>query len=200
MQRARAFEGVEGEDAVHPSGTGQSLGLVGEELHAARDDEHVVREHGAIGQPDLVPLERHRFDVGFMEDDAGLQLLLAGSDDVLGLGQAEGNEEQSGLVDVPIVVVDDADEGVLGSEHAAESVCDQRPAGAGAEDHDSVGHGCAHSSGFREEFRRLGTTQPGFRRRSQSRKSRVRDVGHLCPIPTTVEAGRLRRSLREVSS
>ena len=38
-----------------------------------------------------------------------VQLLAAGPDDVFGVGQAERHEQQTGLVDVAVVVVDDGD-------------------------------------------------------------------------------------------
>ncbi|MEZ5230444.1 MAG: hypothetical protein R2710_28385 [Acidimicrobiales bacterium] len=44
-----------------------------------------------------------------MVRDVAVELAISFADDLLGFGQAEGYEEQSGLVDVVVVLVDDVD-------------------------------------------------------------------------------------------
>ena len=68
-------------------------------------------------------------------------LALARPHDLVFVCESEGDEQQAGLVDVPVVAVDDVDLGVLGLEAAAQPVGGHRAAGAAAEDHDSFpGH------------------------------------------------------------
>ena len=50
--------------------------------------------------------------------DPAVELAAPGSHDVLGMGQAERDEQQTGLVDVPVVLVDHRDHG-LGSPGTA---------------------------------------------------------------------------------
>ena len=52
------------------------------------------------------------------------------------MGQAEGDEEQSGLVNVAVVAVDDVDLRLVGVEAAAQTVGGHRPARPAADDHD----------------------------------------------------------------
>ncbi len=53
-----------------------------------------------------------------MEDDAGAQLASARPHDLVDVGEPEGDEEQAGLVDVPVVAVDDVDLGLVRAEAA----------------------------------------------------------------------------------
>ena len=60
--------------------------------------------------------------------------------DVLGVRQPERHEQQAGLVDVPIVVVDHGDRGLVLGVQAAQAVCRQRATRATAEDHNARIH------------------------------------------------------------
>ena len=74
LQRARECHGprevVEGEDALVPAGTGHAFGLLRLQAHAARDDEHVVRQHGPVVEQHLVALDPDFFDLVLVEADA----------------------------------------------------------------------------------------------------------------------------------
>jgi hypothetical protein len=63
------------------------------------------------------------------------------ADDLLGVGQPERDEEQSWLVDVVIVLVDDDDIDPFGGKDPSQAVGAKRPPGSSAEDHDPFGHG-----------------------------------------------------------
>jgi hypothetical protein len=66
-----------------------------------------------------------------------MQLAVAWPGDLVRAGQAERHEQQAGLVDVPVVLVDDDDVGVARGQHPAQPVGQQRPAGPAAQDQDS---------------------------------------------------------------
>jgi hypothetical protein len=61
---------VKGEDALVPAGTGQALGLLRLQAHAARDDQHVVRQHSPVVEQQLVALDPDFFDLVLVEADA----------------------------------------------------------------------------------------------------------------------------------
>lgn len=135
-QRDGAVEVVEGEHPLAPARTGQPLGLLGQELGAGRDHEHVVVQPGPVGELHLV---RGRFDAVAFRDaelDSVMQLSAAGTDDLVRAGEPARDEQESRLVEVPIVAVDHHDlrRVAIG---AAQPVRDERPAGAGAEDDDA---------------------------------------------------------------
>ena len=71
-----------------------------------------------------------------MEDDAVVELPAARPHDLVELRKPEWHEEEAGLVDVPVVLVDDVDLRLVGVEAAAQPVSHHRAAGAAAEDHD----------------------------------------------------------------
>jgi hypothetical protein len=71
-----------------------------------------------------------------VEVDPAPELSAARPDDLVQLRHPEGHEEQTRLVDVPVVAVDDVDLGLVGVVSAAQPVRGHRPAGAAAEDHD----------------------------------------------------------------
>ena len=164
LQGVGAFGAVEGEDALVPAGPGHALGLFGLEADAAGDDEDVVWQHGAVVEQDLVPLDPDLFDLVLVKDDPVAQLAPPRAHDLLELRQSEGDEEEPGLVDVPVVAVDDVDLGLVEVEAAAQPVRGHRAARSAAEDHDllsrhvcsppggehsvassgSVGHRCVH--------------------------------------------------------
>ena len=136
VQRLGAFGAVEGEDALVPAGSRQTFGLLGLQPHAGGDDEHVVWQHRSVVEQHLVALDPDLLDLVLMEDDAASQLAPARSHDLLELRQSERDEEQSGLVDVPVVAVDDVDLRLVGVEAAAQAVGGHRAARPAAEDHD----------------------------------------------------------------
>src|SRR5205823_1037979 len=72
---------------------------------------------------------------------AAAQLVAARAHDLVDLSQPEGHEEQPRLVDVAVVAVDDVDLGLVLAVAAAEPVGGHRPAGASAQDQDSLLHG-----------------------------------------------------------
>jgi len=71
-----------------------------------------------------------------VEDDAVAQLLPPRPHDLVHLREPERDKEQSRLVDVPVVAVDDVDLGLIVVEAAAQPVGGHRAAGSPAEDHD----------------------------------------------------------------
>jgi DNA-binding transcriptional ArsR family regulator len=71
-----------------------------------------------------------------VEDDAAVQLPPARADDLVDVGEIEGDEEQAGLVDVAVVAIDDMDLGRVRIEATAQPVRGHRAAGSAAEDHD----------------------------------------------------------------
>ena len=99
---------VEGEHLVHPPGTGQAFGLLGNEHGACGDDEHVVAEDRSVRESDLVGPEidvvdraRHRRSRGGAGDPSAARCRLR--------GEPERHEEQARLVYVTVVLVDDGD-------------------------------------------------------------------------------------------
>ena len=133
-QRRGALERVEVEDVR----SFETLGLLGHQARAGGDDEHVVAEHAAVGQVDLIRGGLDAVDVGQPELDPVVQLRGARADDRLRVGQPERHEQQAGLIDVAVVAVDDDDLGVV-AVGAPQPVGGERAAGAGAED-DDAGH------------------------------------------------------------
>ena len=63
----------------------------------------------------LVGVDVDAVDRRFDEVDAVVQLAAARADDVLGVGQPERHEQQTGLVDVAVVLVDDGDLHLVGA-------------------------------------------------------------------------------------
>ena len=74
------------------------------------------------------------------ELDALVQLPFAGAHDVFAVCQPERYEEQTRLVDVPVVLVDHRDGRRLKRVQPSKPVGGQRAAGSAAEDHDPRGH------------------------------------------------------------
>ena len=64
------------------------------------------------------------------------------------LGQPERNEEQAGLVDVPVVAVDDVNLRLVAVEAAAQPVGGHRASGAAAQNHDLFPRHSAHLLGM----------------------------------------------------
>ena len=72
-------------------------------------DEDVVGELLPVAEVDPACLQLDAVDGVDAVLDAAVQLAAAGADDVLGVGEPEGDEEEPGLVDVAVVLVDDGD-------------------------------------------------------------------------------------------
>src|SRR6476659_8170304 len=71
-----------------------------------------------------------------MEDDAVAQLPPPRPHDLVDVREPEGDEEQAGLVDVPVVTVDDVDLGFVRVEVATQPVGGHRASRPTADDHD----------------------------------------------------------------
>ena len=87
---------------------------------------------------DLVGLDIDRLDLALVVVDALVELFVALADDVVGLGQTERHEQQTGLVDVLVVLVDDVDLQLSGRELLSKSVGGERAARAGSQNHHSL--------------------------------------------------------------
>ena len=115
-QGGGAFRCVKGEDLLHPPRAGETLGLFGHQSGAGGDDEDVVGEGGTAGEVHLVGLDVDMVDAGLDEPDPVVELPFPGAHDVLGVGEAERDEQQPRLVDVAVVLVDHDDLGLLGGQ------------------------------------------------------------------------------------
>ena len=111
---------VERERPLVPPGPGQPLGLLGLKARARRDDEHVVRQVAAVLEPDGLAVERDRVDRSLVERDPGMELPTSRADDLVEMRESEGHEQKTGLVDVPVVAVDDVDLGLVRLEPATQ--------------------------------------------------------------------------------
>ena len=78
-------------------------------------------------------------DLDLAELDPRAQLLTTRSDDPVRLLEAEGDEQQAGLVDMAVVAVDDGDLGLVSVE-PLKAVRDKRSAGPRFDDDDPVPH------------------------------------------------------------
>src|SRR6266540_6317315 len=136
VQCVGALGVVEGEDALVPARPGHAFGLLRLQAHAARDDQYVVGKHRPVVEQHLVALDPDLLDLVLVEDDAVAELAPARSHDLVDLRQPERDEEQAGLVDVPVIQVDDVDLCLVGVEAAPQPVGGHRAAGAAAENHD----------------------------------------------------------------
>ena len=136
MQRSRAFRVVEGEDPLVPAGTGHAFGLLRLQTHAGGDDEHVVLENGSVVEQDFVALGPDFRDLVLVEHDAASQLAPTRPHDLVDISEAEGDEEQTRLVHVPVVTVDDVDLRLFRVEAARKPVGGHRATRPGAEDDD----------------------------------------------------------------
>ena len=79
-------------------------------------------------------------DLGLDVVHVAVELSLARTHEVLGVGEAERDEQEPRLVDVGVVAVDDRDLGLAGRVHAPQAIGHDRAAGAAAEDEDSLCH------------------------------------------------------------
>ncbi len=119
---------------------GQARRLARLEDGASRHHQGVVLENGPAGQDHPVAVDVDVVDLGLDEPDPGMQLGTARAHDLVHRRQAEGDEEQAGLVHVAVVTIDHHDVCRLTGERLAEPVRHQRPAGAAAEDDDALCH------------------------------------------------------------
>ena len=106
------------------------------DVRAGRDDEDVVGEGLASGDADLALGGVDTLDLGDDEFDLLGQELRAVLEELLRGVRAERNEQESGLVVVGRVAVDDGDSPERRVEPPAEEVGHDRAACAGAEDDD----------------------------------------------------------------
>jgi hypothetical protein len=136
LQRSGAGEVVEGEDPLVPAGAGEALGLVERQADAGGDHQDVVGQLGAVLQHDRVAVEVDPLDRLQHEVDVLVQLGLARAHDLVVVGETEGHEEQAGLVDVVVVLVDDRDLHITVLVVAVQTVGGEGAARTAAEDHD----------------------------------------------------------------
>ena len=141
-QGGRALEGVEVEDAGPPEPARHAGHLVGARRGPGRDHQLVVGEHEAPVEVDLSiggPYLLHR---PVDEPHRGVELRDTRTDQVVRVIAAEGNEQEAGLVHVPVVLVDDRHPPLALVEASVEPVGDHRAGGATAEDeqllHDGI--------------------------------------------------------------
>ena len=132
-QRHGAFDGVEVEDRLVPLVLQQARRLFGPRLRARGDHQEVILEDAAVDQ-------LHTVLIGL--DDVGLRLdhLDARGDEVtLGLHHVglavhpEGNEQETGLIVVRLVRIDDGHLPFVAVEQPAQSVDHHGASRAGAE-------------------------------------------------------------------
>ena len=71
MQGDRAVGCVEGEDVAHPPGTGQPVGLLGQQPRARGDHEDVIAERCPVIKMHAVSCHVDVVHPGLAEDDAG---------------------------------------------------------------------------------------------------------------------------------
>ena len=127
---------VKGEDALVPARAGQPVGLLRLQARPGSDDEHVVRKPASVAEQHPVPVEIDRRNFGLVKEDAVAQLPPARSHDLVARCEAEGDEEQTGLVDVTIVPVDHVDLRLVRPVTPPEPIRGHGAAGAAAEDDD----------------------------------------------------------------
>ena len=132
-QRDGAVDGVEVVHGLAPFVADQAGGHVGAGLGAGGDDELVVVEDVSAGQVNLVGFGVHSLDLRDDEVDAGGDEPLRRLDDVLLRVHPERDEEETGLVVVGFVLIDDRDLPIV-TEDGTKLVDHHRSGGAGAED------------------------------------------------------------------
>jgi hypothetical protein len=89
---------------------------------------------------DLARVCVHTIDRHAPELDAGVQLATPRPNDLVWLSQSEGHEEQPGLIEVIIVLVNDDDLDLAHPIEATQAICAQRPTGPPTQDDDSTCH------------------------------------------------------------
>jgi hypothetical protein len=125
------------------------------------DDQGIVGKQRSIGQRDAMCVDRDRLDLALVEDDAVVQLTPAGTHDLVHVGEAERNEQQTGLVDVLVVEVDDVDLDRVGIEGSSQPVRDHGATGARSKNHNPPHRHALISFGIHPELDR--ERRPGHR-------------------------------------
>jgi len=69
-----------------------------------------------------------------------MELVTTRPDDVVGVGESEGDAEQPRLADMAVVLVDDGDVGISPRKGASQMVGGQRPTGSAVQDHHAMCH------------------------------------------------------------
>ena len=140
-QRGSPFQVVEREDPLHPARPGQPLRLLGDQAGAGGHHQDVVEERRPVRQVHAPGLDVDVPDPALAELDARVELLVAGADDAVRVGQTERHEQQARLVDVTIIAVDHGDRDV--GQLLAEPVRGQGATRARSQDDHPCAHGCA---------------------------------------------------------
>jgi len=107
---------VEGEDLLHPPRPGESLGFLFDQDRAGCDDQGVVAQFGAVSQMHDVRLDVDALNWDQAELDSLVELVPPRTDDLGAVRQPERHEEQSRLVDVIVVLIDDHDLDVVAGQ------------------------------------------------------------------------------------
>ena len=130
---------VERVHGLAPAGSGQPFGVLGDEPCPGRDDQDVVPQQRAVLEEHPVLVDVHVVDGAAVVADRPVQLVRPGAHELVRRRQPERQEQQTRLVDVVVVLVDDGDLDV-GTEHPPQAVRRQRATGARAKDHDMFAH------------------------------------------------------------
>jgi hypothetical protein len=89
---------------------------------------------------DFVGIEADKVDGGLTEFDAALQLPAPGPDKFLGVRVAKRHEQQTRLVYVAVILIDNRDREVLRRILPAEAIRSQGAASPATQDHNSLSH------------------------------------------------------------
>jgi hypothetical protein len=167
VERRGALGGIEGEDALAPPRARQALRLLGLQPRAGRDDEHVVKQDAAVVEDDVAAISPDLAHLLLVEHDAVSELPAALPRDLVGARHPEGDEEEAGLIDVPVVAVDHVDLDLVRVEAPPEPVRHHRPAGAAAQDDDPLrAHAASAVSAARSSRRSVNSMPPSTARRT----------------------------------
>lgn len=118
--------------------SGQALGLVRQQPGAGGDYQHVVAERGPVAEVHLISGQVDVVYADLAEADTRVQLPVPRPDKPFGLGQPERDEQQPGLVDMIVVLVDHHDLGLTRAIHPPQTVGRDRPARPATENHDTL--------------------------------------------------------------
>ena len=116
----------------------ESIGLFWDENCSGRNDQHVIGDRALIAQMNKICIEIDMVDLALAVRDAIVQLGSARSDDLIESYRSKGNEQESWLIDVAVVLVDDGDFYV--TERTPKPIRRERATGSGPKDHDVRGH------------------------------------------------------------
>ena len=124
----------------HPSAS-KPFRLGGDDPGARGDDEEVVGQYLTAGEADFPLLRIHDIDLGDDEVDPGRDEPAPGLLHVPGLVDAEGNEEESRLVDVGVVLIYDRDLPLIQLQGPGQ-LCGHHRAGGSAPEYQDLFHSC----------------------------------------------------------